>query len=370
MRGSGLDFLRAYLRGDVEYGPIGHLTGLRASEFGSGLATFFLRALLRGDVDGGPIGRLTGMRGSEFGSGRATFVLPVTPWLQNSAAFIEPGVMALLADAPLSCSILSGLGPGQGVVTSELSVTYIQPVTRGTSKLVGRGATLHSSRTAAVSTCEVTDAEGRLLAHGSTRCVMIEVPTAPPGSGFPALVDYEVADPYLRPVRGDIRPPEVWNALTGMEMLRGFLDGEFGQGPISLLFGMGVTDAGDGQLTGEMAATGWHCGAGGTVFGGLLAMFAQTCMESAILTTLPAGTLHATLDLAVHFIRPVLPGEGTVKAVATVDHRGRLVRVASARILDAEGRTAALARASAMVVPDGIRRMLRGEFLQAATFYQ
>lgn len=334
---TGLDFLRAYLRGEVEYGPIGHLTG---------------------------------MRGSEFGSGRATFVLPVTPWLQNGAAFVEPGVMALLADAPLSCAILSGLGPGQGVVTSELAVTYIQPVTRGTSKLVSRGATLHSSRTAAVSTCEVSDAEGRLLAHGSTRCVMVDLATAPAGSGFPAPAEYDVPDPYQRPVQGDVRPPDVWNALTGKEMLDGYLAGEYGTPPISLLFGMMPTEAGDGQVTAEMAATGWHCGAGGTVFGGLLALFAQSCMESAILTTLPAGTLHATLDLTVHFIRPVVPGDGTLKVMATVDHRGRLVRVASARILDAQGRTVALARESAMVVPDGIRRMLRGEFIQAATFYQ
>jgi uncharacterized protein (TIGR00369 family) len=348
--------------------PVRGVIGVPVPADWSGLD--FLRAFLRGDVDGGPIGRLTGMRGSEFGSGRATFVLPVTPWLQNSAAFIEPGVMALLADGSLSCAILSGLGPGKGVVTSELSVTYIQPVTRGTSKLVCRAHTLHSSKTAAVSTCEVTDAEGRLLAHGSTRCVTIDAPTAPPGSGFPARVDYEVPDPYLRPVQGDLRPPEVWNALTGMEMLHGFLEGEFGPGPISVLFGMRPTDAGDGQVSAEMAASQWHCGMGGTVYGGLLALLAQSCMESAILTTLPAGTLHATLDLSVHFIRPVLPGEGTVTAMATVDHRGRLVRVASARILDAEGRTAALARASAMVVPDGIRRMLRGEFLQAATFYQ
>ncbi len=330
----------------------------------------FLQAFVRGEVDGGPIGHLTGMRASECGSGRATFILPVTPWLQNSAAFIEPGAMALLADAPLSCAIVSGLGPGRGVVTSELSVTYIQPVTRGTSTLIGRGTTTHSSRTAAVSTCEVTDAEGRLLAHGSTRCVMIDTPTAPAGSAFPAPVGYDVPDPYLRPVQGDVRSPEVWNALTGMEMIRGFIDGEFGQGPIALLFGMRATDAGDGHVNAEMAATEWHCGMGGTVFGGLLALFAQSCMESAILTTLPAGTLHASLDLTVHFIRPILPGEGTIKVEASVDHRGRLVRVASARVVDTEGRTAALARSSAMVVPDGIRRLLRGEFLQAATFYQ
>jgi acyl-coenzyme A thioesterase PaaI-like protein len=68
--------------------------------------------------------------------------------------------------------------------------------------------------------------------------------------------------------------------------------------------------------------------------------------------------------------RPQGPGRRTVTVDATVDHRGRLVRVASARILDADGKTAALARASAMVVPDGIRRLLRGEFLQAPTFYQ
>ena len=182
--------------------------------------------------------------------------------------------------------------------------------------MVGRAPRLHSSRTAAVSTCEVTDAEGRLLAHGSTRCVMVDVPTAPAGSGFPARVEYDIPDPPLRPVQGDIRPPEVWNALTGMEMVRGFLDGEFGQGPISLLFGFKATDFDDGQVTAEMAATEWHCGMGGTVYGGLLALFAQTCMESAILTTLPAGTLHATLDLTVHFIRPILPGQGPVKVEA------------------------------------------------------
>ena len=130
---------------------------------------------------------------------------------------------------------------------------------------------------------------------------------------------------------------------------------------------MASTEVGDGEQRAEMAATGWHCGWGGTVYGGILALFAQSVMDGAVLTTLPAGTLYATLDLAIHFIRPVLPDQGNVTAVATVDHRGRLVRVASARLLDSQGRTVALARASVMVVPDGIRRMLRGEFLPPTT---
>ena len=37
----------------------------------------------------------------------------------------------------------------------------------------------------------VTPARRRLLAHGSTRCVTVDAPTAPPGSGFPAPVEYD-----------------------------------------------------------------------------------------------------------------------------------------------------------------------------------
>jgi uncharacterized protein (TIGR00369 family) len=329
-----------------------------------------LRAVARGEVDSGPVGHLTGVWPVEFGSGTATFVLPVHPWLQNGAGFVEPGVMALLADAPLSTAILSGAGPGQSVTTSELSVTYVQPVTRGTAKLVCRASTLHSNRTAAVSTGEVTDAEGRLLAHASTRCVYFDIPTAPAGAELPAPSSYDLPDPYERPARGDVRPPEVWNALSGMEIMRGYLDGELGDFPLSLLFRTGLSRVGDGEVGATMEATPWHCTGSGTVYGGLLALLAQSVMEGAVLTTLPPGTLYATLDLTIHFLRPVFPGPGVVTVDAVVDHRGRLVRVASARLQDQQGRTAALARASAMVVPDGMRRMLRGEFRWAEMFGQ
>jgi uncharacterized protein (TIGR00369 family) len=171
-------------------------------------------------------------------------------------------------------------------------------------------------------------------------------------------------------VRGDLRPPEVWNALSGMEILQGYLDGDFGDFPLGLLFGSSLVHAGDGEASVEMEATPWHCAGGGTVYGGLLALLAQSAMEGAVLTTLPPGTLYATLDLTIHFLRPILPGSGTVRVDAAVDHRGRLVRVATARILDSQGRTAALARASAMVVPDGMRRMLRGDFRWAEMFGQ
>jgi hypothetical protein len=73
-------------------------------------------------------------------------------------------------------------------------------------------------------------------------------------------------------VRGDLRPPEVWNALSGIEILRGYLDGDFGDFPLSLLFGSSLVHAGDGEVSVEMEATPWHCTGGGTVYGGLLAL--------------------------------------------------------------------------------------------------
>lgn len=321
-----------------------------------------LSAAVRGTMEPPPISHLTGLRPTAAGTGRTAFTLPVTPWLQNGVGFVDPGILAWLADAPLSTAILCGLEPGRAVLTSELTLTYLQPVNRDTAAIVGRATTLHANRRVGVSTGEITDADGRLLAHGSTRCVVLEVPTAPLGTSPSGPREYPSPDPYLRPVIGDVRPAEVWNERNGLEILRGYLDGEFGPFPLAHLVGGRPIAIDDGRATMRLPTNPWLCGTGPALYGGAIAYLVQSSMEGAILTTLPPATLYATLDLRVHLLRPMFPNTGDLTANAEVEHRGRLVRVATARVLDEAGRTTALARASAMVVPDGIRRMLRGDF--------
>jgi uncharacterized protein (TIGR00369 family) len=68
-------------------------------------------------------------------------------------------------------------------------------------------------------------------------------------------------------------------------------------------------------------------------------------------TTVDAGTSYATLDLKVNFLRPVVPDGRQLEARASVVHRGRSIAVATVEILTADGKTAALATSSTMILP-------------------
>jgi acyl-coenzyme A thioesterase PaaI-like protein len=85
-----------------------------------------------GELPAPPIFRLTGMRPTEAGLGKATFSMPVTRWLEDGFRLYWGGVYALFAE------------------------------------------TVHAGRQVGLSRIEVTDQEGRMLAFGSTRCLISE----------------------------------------------------------------------------------------------------------------------------------------------------------------------------------------------------
>ena len=79
---------------------------------------------------------------------------------------------------------------------------------------------------------------------------------------------------------------------------------------------------------------------------------ADATINTAVMTTLPAGTSFGTLDLKVNFLRPVTPDGRDLVARATVEQRGRTIAVTTCRIDDADGKRVAMATGSAMISPD------------------
>jgi len=65
----------------------------------------------------------------------------------------------------------------------------------------------------------------------------------------------------------------------------------------------------------------------------------------------PAATAYSPLDMTVHFLRPVLPGDGRLVARGRVTHRGRTIAVTSCEIMDARGKLAAQASGSTLILP-------------------
>lgn len=300
-----------------------------------------------------PIHYLTGLAPAGAEPGSATFELPMSPWLQGPAAgVLSSGVLAFAADAPLSGAIATNYGPGTAVTTSQLSLNFIAAGTLGGGTLRVRGETIHAGRRQGLAEARVEDASGRLLAHATTRCVVLEL-GVPEAGGAPtpdATLPSDFVPVYLRPVESGPVPAEEWRRRSGLEVVRSVMTGDLPRPPLGQLLGTRLREADEGVATVVMPATGWLCPPAPTLYGGALALFADISLANALLTTVPAGSSYATLDLVVYFIRPVFPNGGELTARARVAHRGRTFAVADCEMVNSEGKQVLRATMSAMVL--------------------
>jgi uncharacterized protein (TIGR00369 family) len=320
-----------------------------------------LRRMIREELPGPPISRLFGMRITEAGLGKATFTMPITRWLEDGFGLYWGGLYALFADAPLSCAFWTTLPAGKAVSTIELSMSFVRPMSRKTANMVGRAEVVHSGSQVGLSMIQITDQDGRMLAFGSTRCLISDVPVDPDVEYAPPdLGPNDPADPYLRPAPEDgyFSLDQVMNG-TPIELERQSITQEkvF---PVLRLTGYRSITVEDGHFKAVLPSTPWFSNGGPAIYGGLLAWATEFTMGSAVYSTLSAGDVFATLDMHIRFTRPALINSGDLTLTASVHHRGRLLRVTSCDVDNAEGKRVAMATSSALVVEGGVRELKKG----------
>ena len=315
-----------------------------------------LRAFTHGQAPAPPMSHLTGMRPTQVGPGAATFSMPVTDWLLSPPGQVQLGTLAILADGSLGCAVQTALGAATPYTTAEMSITGTRPVHRGMQRLVARGSLIHASRSLALSDVRVEDEQGRLVAHGTSRCFVFPpvVSPPPPPIEFPEVTEpsFDLPPPHLRPVEGEVLAQDVYDRLSGLEILRRQIDGDLPAPPICRLTGLWPTEAEEGRATFVCPASEWLCSPLGKLEGGAIALIAETPMICAVQTLLPPGASYATLDLKVNFLRPVSPDGTDLTATGQVIHRGKTLAIASSEVFDAEGRKVAMATGSTRVLPD------------------
>ncbi len=344
-----------YVTSERVRGAIGDLRAVEKP----GLETF--RRYIRGELPGPPISRLVGLRPTEAGLGKATFTMPVTRWLEDGFGLYWGGVYALFADAPLAWAIWTTLPAGKAVATSELSLSFVRPMSRKTANMVGRAETVHSGSQVGLSMIQITDQDGRMLAFGSTRCLISDVPVRPDaGYAPPDPGPSEPPDPWLRPAPEDgyFSLDEILNGAP-IELQRRATAGK-PTFPVWRLTGYRPTAVESGRIEAILPASAWFSNGGPSVYGGLLAWAAEFTMGASVYSTLSPGDVFATLDMHIRFTRPALVNSGDLKLVASVRHQGRLLRVSSCDVDNAEGKRVAMATSSALVVKGGVRELTKG----------
>ena len=135
----------------------------------------YLRALADGDLPAPPISLLLGFELEEVDEGRVVFGAHPGEHHYNPIGLVHGGLASTLLDSALGCAIHSTLPRGATYSTVELKVNFIRPITRDTGRVRCEGIVVH--RGAKIATAEgrvVAERTGKLLAHGTTTCLVSE----------------------------------------------------------------------------------------------------------------------------------------------------------------------------------------------------
>jgi uncharacterized protein (TIGR00369 family) len=158
-----------YLRRPVAGRPIDHeewsrISGLEAMR----------RCIARETVP--PIYHLTGLHPVEADEGSCTFAMPASPWLCSPQPVLYGGSIALLADAALSCAVMTTIPPGWSFASLDLKVNYLRPVAPDGSMLHAHGRLVHRGRTMALAEVDLLNEDGRKVAVASSSAIVLNRP--------------------------------------------------------------------------------------------------------------------------------------------------------------------------------------------------
>jgi len=122
----------------------------------------------------------------------------------------------------------------------------------------------------------------------------------------------------------------------------------FSNAPISRLVGFDVLPGEPGTATVVCVCESRHHNPMARVHGGMLAMLADAAMGIAFGRTLDRNQEFATIELHVHFIRPVI--EGRVEARAKLRKRGLRIGFVECELFGPEERLVATAQCTCTIV--------------------
>lgn len=131
--------------------------------------------------------------------------------------------------------------------------------------------------------------------------------------------------------------------LSGLEVLIAILAGTLPPPPIAMFMNLRLVDVSDGRVVIEGEPGEEHYNPLGVVHGGYAMTMLDTALGGAIHSTLPAGTVCATIDLHSRLLRPITKDTGTTRCEAHLVSATRTLGTAEARITDRNGRLLATA---------------------------
>jgi uncharacterized protein (TIGR00369 family) len=132
----------------------------------------FLRGWIEGRYPQPPIGKFMNGGLVEAEVGRVVFEGTPSADHYNPIGSIHGGYAATLLDSCMGCAVHSVLKAGQAYTTLEIKVNYTRGMTHTTGVVRAEGKMINAGSRVGLAEGRLTDAQGRLLAWGSTTCMI------------------------------------------------------------------------------------------------------------------------------------------------------------------------------------------------------
>lgn len=139
----------------------------------SGLQLF--QAMIAGELPAPPISRTLDFILAEAEAGRVVFQGKPGFAHYNPMGAVHGGWFATLLDSALGCAVASSLPAGKAYTTVELKVNIVRALTDKVPFVRAEGRIIHSGSRMATADARLTGPDGRLYAHGSTTCFILDV---------------------------------------------------------------------------------------------------------------------------------------------------------------------------------------------------
>ncbi len=138
----------------------------------TGLA--FLKGIIDGTIPPAPIQATLCFDLIAVEDGLARFQLIPCEWHYNPMNGVHGGVACTLLDSAMGASVMTTLGEKTGYVTADVVVHLTRAITVKTGPIVAEGRVVHRGARMATAEGRLTNSEGRLLAHATTTCLILE----------------------------------------------------------------------------------------------------------------------------------------------------------------------------------------------------
>jgi uncharacterized protein (TIGR00369 family) len=132
----------------------------------------FVKGLASGELPLNTMAQTLGYDVVEAESGRVAITLHPSGAHLNPSGTVHGGLTATLLDSCMGLAIRSMLDKGIGSTTLEFKISLARAITLETGQIRAEGMVLNCGRRVGTAEGRVTDARGRLLAHGTTTCLI------------------------------------------------------------------------------------------------------------------------------------------------------------------------------------------------------